>query len=259
MFPGKRTSPVSTITNELTAAWNAYAAGKLDLALRFAEAALAECENDGPMWQLRGLIHRDRGEVEECIDALERASLLVPLDAVARVCLAAAYGKSGRRDLARDLFVALFGDGAMTVDLLIEVAAALDAIDQPRLAMKACRIAAERDPERSQPYYDMGYYAARCGYPVHVIEALARRAISLDPNRVNYRIGLASLLAKHGRLDEAHEIVGSITAEQLETVSCRCCLERIAAIFESAGDFARAAECRDRAAQRSCDDDASPC
>lgn len=234
------------ISNELTAVWNAYAAGKLDLALRFAEAALGECDEDGPLWQLRGLIHRDRGEVEACIDALERASLLVPLDAIARVCLAGAYGKTGSRELARDLFVSMFADDAMSVDLFVQVAAGLDAIDQPRLAMKACRIAAEREPERSQLYYDMGFYAARCGYPVHVVEALARRAIALEPSRVNYRVGLASLLAKHDRLDEAREIVAGIAPRQLAAICCRCCLERIAAIFESAGDFARAAECRAR-------------
>jgi tetratricopeptide (TPR) repeat protein len=243
---------VFTTTNELAAVWNAYAAGNLDLALKLAEAALAdgvlsESQQDGPLWQLRGLIHRDRGEAASCVDALERASLLIPLDAVSRVTLADAYAKIGSRDLARDLFVALFSDGTMTVELLMQIGVSLDAIDQPRLAMKACQIAAERDPERSQPYYDMGYYAARCGYPVHVVESLARRAISLEPNRVHYRIGLASLLAKHDRLDEAHAVVRWITtSEQVETINCRCCLERMAALFEQVGDFGRAAECRDR-------------
>jgi len=221
-------------------------AGDLGAALMLAEAALAVNENDGAIWQLCGLIHRDRGEFASCVDAIERASLLVPLDALARVALAEAYGKIGSMGLARDLFIALFDDRTMTVELLMQTAVGLDAIAQPRLAMKACQIAAERDPERSQPYYDMGYYAARCGYPVHVVESLARRAISLEPNRVNYRIGLASLLAKHERLDEAHAIVRSITAAQIETVRCRCCLERMAMLFEQVADFGRASECRDQ-------------
>jgi tetratricopeptide (TPR) repeat protein len=216
------------------------------LAFSLAEAALRDAEDDGRLWQLRGMIHRQRGEVEPCIDALERASLLVPINAPARMALAEAYGKVGRRKLARDLYMALFGDGTMTVELLMQTAVGLDAIDQPRLAMKACQIAAERDPERSQPYYDMGYYAARCGYPVHVVESLAGRAISHEPDRVNYRIGLASLLAKHERLDEAHAVVRSITPAQIETVCCRCCLERMAWLFEQVADFARAAECRER-------------
>lgn len=234
------------MTDERLVVWNAYAAGDLDAALKLAEAALEVNEYDGAIWQLCGLIHRDRNEFASCVDAIERASLLVPLDAIARVALAEAYGKIGSMGLARDLFVALFDDGTMTVDLLMQTAVGLDAIDQPRLAMKACQIAAERDPERSQPYYDMGYYAARCGYPVHVVESLARRAISLEPNRVNYRIGLASLLAKHERLDEAHAIVRSITPAQIETVRCQCCLERMAALFEQVSDFGRATECREQ-------------
>jgi tetratricopeptide (TPR) repeat protein len=234
------------MTAERLAIWNAYAAGDLEAALKLAESALAVNENDGAIWQLCGLIYRDRCEFASCVDALERASLLVPLDALARVALAEAYGKIGSVGLARDLFVARFDDGTMTVDLLMQTAVGLDGIDQPRLAMKACQIAAERDPERSQPYYDMGYYAARCGYPVHVVESLARRAISLEPNRVNYRIGLASLLAKHERLDDAHAIVRTITATQIETVRCRCCLERMAALFEQVADFGRATECREQ-------------
>lgn len=238
-----------TTTDKHAAVWNAYAAGDLDLASNLAEAALAENDHDGALWQLCGLIYRDRREFASCVDALERASLLIPVDALARVCLAEAYGKIGSRGLARDLFVALFDDRSMTIELLMQTAVGLDAIEQPRLAMKACQIAAQRDPERSQPYYDMGYYAARCGYPVHVVESLARRAISLEPNRINYRIGLASLLAKHERLDEAHAVVRSITSSQIETVGCRCCLERIATLFEQVGDYARATGCRERLAQ----------
>jgi tetratricopeptide (TPR) repeat protein len=232
-----------TATGEHLRVWNAYAAGKLDRAYELAEAALLANEHDGRLWQLRGLIHRDRREGEACIDALERASLLVPLDGIARVALAEAYGHLGRRELARDLYVALFDDESLSIELLMQIAVGLDAIEQPRLAMQACRIAADRDPERSQPYYDMGYYAARSGYPVHVVESLARRAISLEPTRVNYRIGLASLLAKHDRIDEAHAVVRSITPEQIDEISCRCCLERMAALYEQVGDAARAQDC----------------
>lgn len=192
------------------------------------------------------MIHFSRDEAEESVDALERASLLVPLRPPARVCLGHAYGRIGRTRLACDLLELLIGDESLSVRLLLQVASGLDAVNAPASAMRACRVAALRDPGRAQTYYDMGYYSARMGASSQMVESLARKAISLDPTCVNYRVGLASLLIRQNRKQEALHLVQSFDETQIGKITCRCCLERVAELFESCGDFERSRLCHEQ-------------
>jgi len=230
-----------------------YRDGRLDEAIHLAQQALQESPDEGRLWELRGLIHRDRSETAAAVDALERASLLVPLQTFSRIALAEGYGKLGRRELARDLYLECLKPPEPEVESLLHIGAGLEACGFPGLAMKACRLAQRSDPQHPQPYYDMGYYAARCGYPMHVVESLARRAISFDPENVHYRVGLASLLLRQDRLDDALNVIGAMTDRQIHAIRCRCCLERITELFEQTGDRSRAEQCR-RHAQRLADD-----
>lgn len=227
-------------------AWIAYASGDLPEALRMADAAIDADQHDGRAWEVRGLALRDLGEPLRAADALERASLLVPVCPEARIALAHCYGTLRRRTLARELYIELVASTDPTVALLLEIAAGLEALDEPKLAMEVCRRAGWRDPEAAQVHYDMGFYAVRCGYPPQIVEALARRAVELEPGNVHYRLGLASLLTRLNRPAEAHRVVRSLSPQQIGEVTCKCCLERIGELFEQAGDAERAALCRQR-------------
>lgn len=219
--------------------YDAYQRGDLDVAIRMAKDCLRRNRYDGRAWELLGLIQYSRGRIKIAVSALERASLIVPLRPAARVCLGHGYGRIGRINLSRDLLLELIDDETMPVPLLLQVASGLDAISQPNLAMNACRAAIRRDPDLAQPYYDLGYYAARCGLPVRVTDSLARKAISLAPENVCFRVGLASLLVKQDRCREAYRLVESFSNEQIERIPCACCLRRIVDLYESARDYRR--------------------
>lgn len=218
----------------------AYQRGNFDLAIRMIQRCLKRNRYDGRAWELLGLVQYARQRIQVAVSALERASLLVPLLPAARVCLGHAYGRIGRVHLSRDLLLAMIDDDSMTVPLLLQVAVGLDAIGQPNLAMNACRAASRRDPDLAQPYYDLGYYAARCGLPPAMTESLARKAISLAPEQVCFRVGLASLLIKQERHREAYRLVETFSKEQIEQLRCACCLQRIVGLYETAGDHRRA-------------------
>lgn len=225
---------------------HAYQSGRLDEALTILADALDRSPDDGRMWELCGLIHRDQQETELSVDALERASLLVPLKPLAGICLAEGYAKLEKTELARDLFVQQLELPRIEVESILHIAVGLDECGFPGLAMKACRQAQRMDPNHAQTYYDTGFYAARCGYPINVVASLARRAIALDPEQIQFRIGLASLLYQHEHYDAALDVVGEIRAEQIAEIDCRCCLERIGDLFEKVGDWQRAEWCRNR-------------
>jgi len=230
--------------NDLEAARTAFEQGDVALSLHLVYDHLRREKHDGRAWELLGLLQYTRKRISAAIKAFEQATMLVPLYPATRVCLAICYGQIGKRELSKDLLTALIDDESLTVPLVLQVAAGLDAIDQPGLSMRACREASRREPEHPQPYYDLGYYAARCGQPTHVSENLARKAISLDPGNVCYRVGLASLLIKQDRKEEGYQVVAGLSNQQIQNIGCRCCLERIAELFESAGDYRRVVLCR---------------
>ncbi len=81
--------------------------------------------------------------------------------------------------------------------------------------------------DSAQAYYDMGYYAARCGIPAEYTESLARRAIALDPDNVGYRIGLVSHLLRLDRSADAYSVVSRLATPQIESIGCPSCLQRM--------------------------------
>jgi tetratricopeptide (TPR) repeat protein len=219
----------------------AFETDDLERALTLADSHLAGNEDDGRVWELKGLIHHARREFETALGALETASSLIPMNPAASVCLGQCYGRVGRKGLSRDVLVSLVDDSRLTCELLLQVATGLDAVDEPRIAMDVARKATQKDPLDGQGYYDMGFYAARAGHPPRIVESLARKALSLEPDNVGFRLGLASFLVKHGKSSDALEVVQNMT---IERIHCRCCLERIVDLFESPGDFRRAVLCR---------------
>ncbi len=229
---------------ELLSVWKAYQSGQLSRAMILVNSHLVRHNDDGRGWEILGLIQYARGKVGIAVSALERAALFVPLVPAARVCLAHGYGRIGCPELSRDLLLELIDDESVSIPLLLQVAAGLDAVDQPRLAMRACQVAAQRDADHAQVYYDHGYYAARSGFPPHVTESLARKALELDPDNVRFRVGLASMLIRQDRNDEAYEFVREFSNAQIEQINCRCCLERIVQLFEEAHDYRRVVLCR---------------
>ena len=228
---------------EISAAWADYRAGRLASAHAVCEERIGADVDDGRAWELLGVVFHASGQFLEAADALERAGLIVPLAAEARIALAASYGELRRRQLATELFLELMLRGGLDSSLMLRVAAGLDRLDEPRLAIETCRRIAESDPDHAQVHYDMGYYAARAGYPRHTVDALICRAIDLDPGNVPFRLGRITMLIRWDRADEALAIASRLTDAELGGLTCRCCLERLAGLFRDFGARDRAQRC----------------
>jgi len=234
------------MSGNLSRAWAAFEADAVHSALLEAKRYLHCHPDDGRGWELMGLIQHQRGRFRRAVAALERATCLVPLNPASRVCLAHSYAQIGRVALSRDLFLMLAEDESLPVDLLLQVAAGLEELQDAAGAMRICREATVREPEHAQAFYDMGYYAGLCGYPPRMTESLALKAIDLDPERVCYRIGLAGLRIQMGRNQEAYDLICSLTREQVQEICCDNCLRRVMWLWDAAGDAERVAWARTR-------------
>jgi len=227
-------------------AWRHYRGGRPAEALARLDEAISASPNDGRAWEMRGLLNGQLARFDDSVSDLEAASVLVPLGSASRIRLAVAYVRCGRRQLGRDLLIDEAAASPADCEASLAAASALDEIDDPYAALFTCRGIARRHPHEAEVYFRMGYFAARCGYPAHVTESLARKAIHLNPHEATYRLGLSAVLVRDGRNEEAFALVGPIGREQITAMTCTCCLHRLAALFEKFHDGARRSMCEDR-------------
>jgi len=187
-----------------------------------------------------------RNDFSASADALERAALIRPLSNEARITLATAYGMLGQVSLSRDLLLGLATNPSVNEVELLCIAMGFESIDQPRLAMEACRQAGKLAPESPHIHYRMAYYASKCGYPFSTVEALQRHAISLDPFNIQFRIGLAAHLLRVKRTAAALVVVRPVLPDRIEEVRCASCLKMLANLFFDNDRLAEAAVCAER-------------
>ncbi|MEM6365418.1 MAG: hypothetical protein AAF539_01275 [Planctomycetota bacterium] len=203
----------------------------------------SKCDEPNDEWQERAFTLHEQGRVLEAADLIEKASLIAPICDQARIVLASCYAQLRRIDLARELYLELAMQRKLPIDLMLQVAAGLEATDAPDLAMKVCEWVIEEHPESAQAYYDMGFYNARSGHPLYMTEAFTREAVRFDPGNLHFRIGLVSLLIQMHREDEAMDVFGSVDPDQIERITCAGCLGRIASVLQRLGRSELAARC----------------
>jgi Flp pilus assembly protein TadD len=200
-------------------------------------AALRSSPDDGILWQLRGLLRRERGELSAARGDLECASALVPLNPAARCALADCYVADQKPGLAELLYQGLADDPTCPTELLPPVAAGLGTVGAFAAALATCRELARREPRRHQAHFGIAFYLRKLGHPVEEVLEPARRAFELAPGSSLYRVTLSALLEHLGRRDEARALMQDVDPG---SIACSCCLRRVATLFRQAGDHRRA-------------------
>ena len=218
--------------------------GRLVEAEELIEAGLERFPDEGDLWQLCGLLRHRGGDASGACAALETASVLVPLAPSSCCALADCYVRMGRRALARDLYRQLAGDVRCPTALLPAVASGLGSLGDDEAALGACRELARREPGCHEAHFGIGFYLRRLGHPPAAAIPPIARAQELAPRLPLYRVALAGLLTGVGRQEEAYDLLRGVDPR---LVGCRCCLGRMMAIFQHAGDRSRLDACRAQA------------
>ncbi|WP_169975706.1 tetratricopeptide repeat protein [Tautonia rosea] len=211
--------------------------GRSDEADSLVSATLHSNPNLGVLWQLRGLLRRQRGELIAARGDLETASALIPLNPAARCALADCYVAAEKPDLAGLLYLGLAEDPRCPTDLLAPVAAGLGTVGAFAAALATCRELARREPERHQAHFGIAFYLRKLGHPVEDVLEPIHRAFELAPGSTLYRVTLSALLDHLGRRAEACSLMRDVDPASIE---CSCCLRRVATLFRQAGDQGRA-------------------
>ena len=215
-----------------------YHRGELAHASELSEHALHKFSDDGALWQLHGLVRRDRGDFDGARRALEMASVLIPLNPGAQCALAECYARAGQTGLARDLA----RSGRAPTPLLPAVASGLGSVGDSESALEVCRELSRREPTQHEAFFGMAFYMRRLAYPVEMVIPVVARAHELAPQFIPYRVLLASLLASIGEYQEASDLLRDIPPD---SVRCRSCLRRMMTIFRLAGEHTLSDACRE--------------
>lgn len=226
----------------------AQAADRLSRATGSIEALLDDEAGNGQMHMAAGLAFADVRLVVSARRALETAQTLVPLSPEAELTLADCYVES--KDAAPA--VTLLQNVGMRRDspcmLRLRAAGRLEKLGRQRTGWMICRRAVEDFPEEPQAWLDLSYFMGRVGSPFRRIESAARRAIDLAPEVAGYRISLASALFQRDRALDAYQLIRNLGREQIDDVTCDCCLKRLSQIYQVAGDSDRYRQCLNRLA-----------
>jgi tetratricopeptide (TPR) repeat protein len=219
-----------------------YHRGELAHASELSEHALHKFPDDGALWQLDGLVRRDRGDFDGARRALEMASVLIPLNPAAQCALAECYARAGQTGLAQDLYRDLARSGRAPTSLLPAVACGLGSIGDSESALEVCRELSRREPTQHEAFFGMAFYMRRLAYPVEMVIPVVARAHELAPQFIPYRVLLASLLASIREYPEASDLLRDIPPD---SVRCRSCLRRMMTIFRLAGEHTLSDACRE--------------
>lgn len=209
-----------------------YDAGQYAEAAAVARQGLQESPDDGHLWQLYGTARCNVQDFATAREALETASVLVPLHPLAQYALAICYYRMDQPDLACVIYEHL-AEALLSTGMLSAWAARLGCLGRYKAALKVCRRITDLDPAHHQVFFGIAFYLCRLGFsPKALIPHLAM-AMDLAPNVLHYRLNLVFAWADAGCHNEAHELLKPVA---LEDVRCPCWLARMLAIFQRCGD-----------------------
>ncbi|WP_020470104.1 tetratricopeptide repeat protein [Zavarzinella formosa] len=135
--------------------------------IRVCHRGLDQHPDTGRLWEILGLAHWMRGEIQAALSPLETASLYVPLQPLAQLALAAAYAWANKPDLARTVYKHLADCPGFPVPLMPRLAAGLGRIGENEAALLVCEKLVELRPDYHPAWFGIAFYRRRLGRPVH--------------------------------------------------------------------------------------------
>ncbi len=211
-------------------------------ALRLLEIELDD-RVDPVLLALQGIAQHALGKYAAGAKSLESAAQLAPLSPSSQLALGDCYLFTNRHELARATYSGLADLPRIPFPLLSGLALGLSRVQEFERALAVCQQAAAARPECHHALYAVAYYMSKSGRPPEFVYPVLEQAIEMAPQVFCYRVAAATILSRMQETERAYLAIADATLDELSTVSCRCCLERLIALYETASDRVRAARC----------------
>ncbi|MFK7778601.1 MAG: hypothetical protein QM501_10905 [Gimesia sp.] len=178
--------------------------------------------------------------------ALETANTLIPLSNQAQIALADCYFHTEKNELAREIFEYLLTKEGISSSLFAVVKNRIKHLANPEFTSSKTGSAIENPESAAEMHYSLAFYMGNTGYPENIVEQEIKRAIQLAPDHLEYRVGLAGFLCHRNRAREGYQFVAQLTLKYISSLSCECCLQRLANVFYAGCDQQKEITCLNR-------------
>lgn len=225
-----------------------YERGFSRAAIDVLEAELTRRPDDGALWRLRAILLQREGRQAEAYENIQRALMLAPLGYEGMLVLAAGDLRHGRRSAAASLLGDLAADPNFPAELWEPLYNGLAALERWQAALAVCRRAGRVRPDDDAICFAAANALGRLGRPPQLSMAMLRRAIGLNPDEPRYRVALAMLHMKLGQMDLAYSAFSELSQREVDSLDCRCCLQKALKLCIERGDVVRSARVASRLA-----------
>ena len=218
---------------------------------------LEMCPDDARSLELRGVILHSIHSFVEARRSIETAGLIRELSAPALLALADCYWFTSEKEMAAAIFRSLAKRANLPEHLLSGLAMGLGRLNDFHAAIAVCKRGVIADPMCHQARYGVAFYMSKAGYPPEFVFPIVRKMVELAPTVFHYRMSMATLLCRMNNPSRAYLTVADASFDELQTVHCGCCLERLIGLYETALDKQRATKCREllRLVETDCTDE----
>ena len=222
---------------------------KFEHGLKVARSLLREYPYCGKTWEYCGQFYHQLNLLRLSQCALEVATTLIPLSVASQIALADCYIDSDHPEIAIQIYQHLIETKSLSGEVLLNISRCLETLEAYELAKWALVKSEHFDTGSATNHFQLAQHMSNSGYPCRMIETELKKAFRLEPENMDYRIGLACFLHCCHRDDEAYEYVDSLNPQLLGKMSCKCCLEKLVSVFSSANDSERLAISQARLSQ----------
>lgn len=199
--------------------------------------------DDPSAWELKGVLCHALCDFEAGKVALERARTLQGLSVSGQLALADCYAQVSQTELAISVYCQLAQLPIEDAEVLSRLARGLGMVQQFALAADVCQRACHVDPDSHNARYGVAYYMSKADYPPELIQPILVAAIAMAPRIFFYRVALVTILSRLHQDEKAYLAIADATAQEIQSLKCSCCLQRLARIYRDAGDHHRSGLC----------------
>ena len=169
-------------------------------------------------WLNLGVTNEKRGVLGGAVEAFAKARQIKPDSLYAHSYLASALWKSGDLAGARDAYAAAVSKWPEREELILSLSQVFEELDCLEQAEQVCVEFCERDPERKQVWFRLGYLQWRRGIVDASIESFTR-ALQLKPVWPEAEINLALACHRAGQFDRAETILLELLEREPENLA----------------------------------------
>ncbi|MEM7313608.1 MAG: hypothetical protein AAF497_10705 [Planctomycetota bacterium] len=111
------------------------------------------------------------------------------------------------------------------------------------MALEVCQRATTENPTCHEARYGVAYYMSKAGYPPELVYPIIRRVSEMQPTIFHYRLATSTVLLRMRENERAYLTIADASRNELQSVTCSCCLARLRRMYVKANDSFRANLC----------------